>query len=271
MLTQPGEAVRLSTTEIARRTGTSEAAVTRLSQRIGYSGFRELQVNLAYSLRDETAVEDEEIEPGDSLQSIMEKTCYAHVQALQETERSVDLAALQQVVELLLSARRVELYAFGGNVPSAMDLARYLTKLGIPAVFRDDPYVQAMAVTNLGPGDVVIAVDHRGANADLWETIQLARARGAAIVVITSRLGSVLTRVADVAVCTANRETLFKGEPLSFRLTVLLLMDVLFIATAMRQGSQFDHYLQQANAALELKHRRPGGRAWQARLGGEES
>lgn len=248
----PQRVVTLSTAELAQMTGTSEAAVVRLSKRLGYRGYRDLQINLAYDLGDEQPAQVEEIEVGDDLGSITSKVVAANVQALMDSQRILDLRMLESTTQAIVRARRVAVLGQGANYATAADLHYNLTKLGVTSLKLADPYMQAATASILDSNDVLIAITHTGANRDLIEAMTIAKQHGATTVCLTTHMGSPATRLADFSLCTAPKEIVFAGEPFSSRLSLMFLVDVLFIGVALRlEGSRA--MLRRVQDALQAK------------------
>ena len=68
---------------------------------------------------------------------------------------------------------------------------------------------------------VVIGISHSGSNKGLLEALEIARARGAKIIAITSYQKSALSQLADITLYTSTRETEFRTEASSSRLAQL--------------------------------------------------
>jgi hypothetical protein len=64
------ELIYLTVTELAERTQTSESTVVRLCQKIGYKGYQEFKIMLARDLVGPTETVYQQIDPGDSLETL---------------------------------------------------------------------------------------------------------------------------------------------------------------------------------------------------------
>ena len=100
----PSLVVELTITELAEACGTSQATVARFCQTIGYTGYREFRVAVATSTsreqaeRDRFEVDDADIDPDDSVETVVAKVAYQEVQAIELTARSLDRDALEALL-----------------------------------------------------------------------------------------------------------------------------------------------------------------------------
>ena len=78
----PDEVVYLSVTELAERSGTSEATVVRLCQRAGYRGYQELKIAVAQDLVSPLKNIHEDVAEDDDTVAVMQKVFSANIQAL---------------------------------------------------------------------------------------------------------------------------------------------------------------------------------------------
>src|SRR5882724_373823 len=112
VLDNPGSVARRSITEVADQAGTSETTVTRFCKAIGVGGYPELRIALAAdTARTEMRAERDlggEIGPGDDLHQVVGKVTFADARAVEETADQLDVAVLQQVVDVVAAAGRVD-------------------------------------------------------------------------------------------------------------------------------------------------------------------
>src|SRR5690606_9378614 len=121
----------------------------------------------------------------------------------------------ETAVELIAQSRQVLIYAQGANRSTGEDLGYNLSKLGFTCQVHSDPYMQLVTASLVKRDDVVIAISHTGANRDLLEAVSVAKERCPKTIGLTVRAGSPLTRLVEVALCTARKEIVFYDEPLT--------------------------------------------------------
>ncbi|GAC1303895.1 MAG: MurR/RpiR family transcriptional regulator [Vulcanimicrobiaceae bacterium] len=242
------ELIYLTVTELAERTQTSESTVVRLCQKIGYKGYQEFKIMLARDLVGPTETVYEEIESGDSLPALKTKIFQANAQALKDTIEVLSDEELEKAVEALARAKRVEVYGIGGSAPLAFDAYHKFMKLGIAAVALSDSDLMAMSSSLLGVGDVVLGISHTGASRDVCDAMENAQNGGATTICITHRATSPITKVANVKLFTAAKETAFGSDATSSRIAQLTIIDTLFAGIA---NKNYDHFLERIQRTRE--------------------
>ena len=79
---------------------------------------------------------------------------------------------------------------------------------------------------------------HSGSNKGLLEALEVAKARGAKIIAITSYKKSALSQLADITLYTSTRETEFRTEASSSRLAQLSLLDTLYVGLSLQRQEE---------------------------------
>jgi DNA-binding MurR/RpiR family transcriptional regulator len=243
ILRDPARVAQQTITELADAAQTSETTVLRLCQELGVRGYRELRVALAAeSGREQERASNRavggDIGRDDDLDSIIETITYTDRQAIADTARNLDRAALAEAVSLTAGARRVDVVGFGASAVVALDLQQKLHRIGLIAYARHDVHQALTAAALLGPADVAIGVSHTGATLDTIDAIREASAHGSRTIVLTGVPNSPLAAEADVLLATADRETTFRSGATASRIAALSVVDVLFAAVAQRRYDQ---------------------------------
>ncbi len=234
------ELIYLTVTELAERTQTSESTVVRLCQKIGYKGYQEFKIMLARDLVGPAETVYEQIEPTDSLEALKTKVFQANAQALKDTIEVLADDELLKAVQALGRARRVEIYGIGGSAPLAFDAYHKFMKLGICATWLNDSDLMAMSSSLLDATDVVLGISHTGASRDVCDAMENAQNAGATTICVTHRATSPITKVSNIKLFTAAKETAFGSDATSSRIAQLSIVDVLYAGIA---NQDYDHAL----------------------------
>jgi DNA-binding MurR/RpiR family transcriptional regulator len=228
------ELIYLTVTELADRTQTSESTVVRLCQKIGYKGYQEFKIMLARDLVGPTETVYEQIEPADSLETLKTKVFQANAQALKDTIEVLSDSELQLAVDAIATCRKVEVYGIGGSAPLALDAYHKFMKLGIVVVWLNDSDLMAMSSSLLESGDVALGISHTGGSRDVCDAMELAQKAGATTICITHRATSPITKVSNIKLFTAAKETAFGSDATSSRIAQLSIIDTLYAGIANR-------------------------------------
>ena len=112
LLQHPHEAVNLTISSLAKLSKVSNTSVSRFCRRMGFDGFRQIKIALAREWGTPSTLVYVEPLPDDTLASVAQRIFAANIQALHDIQRSLDLDLLEQVVEAIMGARRVDLYSW---------------------------------------------------------------------------------------------------------------------------------------------------------------
>lgn len=229
------EIIHLSITEVAERSETSESSVVRLCKRLGYKGFQDLKIHLAREVIAPEKQIHEVIEKGDDVVMIKKKVFQSNIQALYDTIEVCSDDEIRKAVDAIANARLIEFYGTGGSGTVALDAQHKLLKFGIKSFAYIDSVLQAMSASVLTNQDVAIGISHTGSNKDVLAAMKLAKEAGATLICITSSSKSPITKISDIVLQTASKETLFRTDAISSRIAQLTIIDILVAAVANQQ------------------------------------
>ena len=254
VLTDPEEVVGLSVEALAERASVSTATVMRLCRALGYSGFREFKLALAFERgRGGPALLEVELKPDDDPLQVMRKVVQSEIRALEETLGLIELPELQAATRALLDARRIDIYGMGSSTPVVVDAYYRFLRIGLPVSTPPDSHMQSVAASMLRPGDVALFVSHTGRTQELLSAAGIARESGATIVVLTSFMRSPLLEFADVQLVTAVQETASGVEAMAARTAQLAVIDSLYVALKMSRQERAQAALARTQGAIDTQ------------------
>ncbi len=252
VLADPDAVIRSSITELAEKAGTSEPTVIRFCRKLGLGGYLELRLNLARDLPSAQYI-FENVSEKDSLAEIVSKILNAHREAISNTLNKLNLDDLEAAVQALLAARRIEFYGVGGSAIVARDAHHKFFRLGLPCIAYDDPHMQVMSAALLSPEDVVIAVSHTGSTKDIIDSVQVARKAGAKVISILGSENAPLVKLSTITLSVFSQEAALRLAPMTSRMVQLAIVDVLFVAVAMRGFDSIKERLDRVKRSLVEK------------------
>jgi DNA-binding MurR/RpiR family transcriptional regulator len=234
-LDHPHEVVGFSITRLAEVSGTSTTTVSRFCRRIGSEGYRQFKIALAREWGSPQNLIYVEAQPDDTLASVTQKIFAANIQALRDTQRTLDLDVLQRVVDAMLRAGRVDIYATGGAGIAARELHFKCLQLGINANAFLDSQMQVMSAAALTPKDVGIGISHTGMQRHVAEALTLANTGGATTIALTSYPGTPVVRAADIVLLTTSLAAAIAYDSPTVRSAQLALVDVIYEAMLLKR------------------------------------
>jgi DNA-binding MurR/RpiR family transcriptional regulator len=242
------EVIRMSVTEVAEQTGSSEGSVVGVCRRLGIGGFQELKLLLARDLVDPVRLIQEDLSETDTVADVCEHVFSAHIASLQDTRGLLDTGSLLRAVEVLRAARRIEVYGIGSSAPVAEDLGYRLLRLGREVKVVTDSHIQAVSAAMTGPDTAVVTVSHSGSTVETVLATRLAREAGARTIGITRMGKSPLARHCEIILYTIANETRYRPEAMSSRVAQLAIIDTLVSCCALSDA-------QRSITRLELSER----------------
>ena len=248
LLTDPRSFASLPVSELAERSHVSKPTVVRFCRSVGYDGLTDFKLKLAGSVNEgvpfvHRAVDDDD-KAGDIVVKVIDNAVaamlrYRNAAASQSVERAI--AALADTGSRSDQGRRIEFYGVGNSGIVAMDAQHKFFRLGVTTAAVSDGHMQIMSATLLKPGDCAVIISNSGRSRDLLDVADIARRRGAMVIVITAS-GSPLAREAQqgahhILLAADHPEDADRYSPMVSRLLHLLIIDILATGVALRLGS----------------------------------
>ncbi|MGF0169488.1 MurR/RpiR family transcriptional regulator [Streptomyces sp. NPDC002285] len=235
ILEDPAAVTHCSAAELGRRTGTSQATVTRFCRAIGLDSYQHLLIELAQE-RGRGEVSDwgsaeigPDISPDDSLERVVQVVGSADLRAIQQTIERIDLDALERAAQALARARRIDVYGVGGSGAVAQETETRLFRIGCQVRGWTEVHGAATSAALLTPADVAIGISHSGATRETLEPFEMAKERGATTIAITTDPRSPLAKAAGIRLISATSETSFRTGSIGGRHSVLMIVDCLYV------------------------------------------
>lgn len=232
------DVIRMSITDLAEQTSSSEGSVVGLCQRLGIRGFQELKILLSRDLVEPVRLIHEDLRETDAVADVGEHVFAAHIASLQETRKLLVIDSLSRAVEMIRAARRIEVYGIGSSAPIAQDLGYRLLQLGRDTKVVTDSHIQAVSAAMTDATTAVVTISHSGSTIETVLATKLARQAGARTIGIT-RLGkSPLARHCDILLHTIANETRYRPEAMSSRVAQLAIIDTLVSCCALADAKR---------------------------------
>ncbi|MBO5788493.1 MAG: MurR/RpiR family transcriptional regulator [Clostridia bacterium] len=242
----------MSITELAQKCNSSEATIVRFSRRLGFSGYQEFKISLAQE--SPRAIVSPTIEEADDCFTIFDKIVNDAYLSLERTKKTISAESLGEASELISGANRIVLIGLGSSASVAEDMAGKLLRAGCQVVAYSDTHMQAIAVSFVGPGDVVVGISHSGASKDIVESLRAARLKGAATICITGTTRSPIMKCSDVVLLTDTEETRHSALSLSSHIARQMVVDAIcYHVVSSRSGGLKERYVTENAGELASK------------------
>lgn len=251
ILADPESAVHATTAELARRSGVSDPMISRFCRGIGCKGFPEFKVLLAQSLAKNTSYVTRAVATNDDTTTYIEKLISTHQGALDYLRKELDPALVDNAINHLDQASRIEIFGMGGCSALAHDAQHKLFRMGTPTIAYEDNLKQRMAAAAAGPGCVILFLSFTGRTYATIETAETARNSGATVMAITDPR-SPLASVCDLVLTSGSElEDTTIYVPMTTTIMIQTVIDILATGLALKRSPQIESQLKQIKESLE--------------------
>lgn len=232
ILEHPKESVNPSIEELAERIGISESTMVRFARKLGYTGYQRFRIALAR----ETIPSNEQVfEIGVSELEDPIDTVFKNAQdTLNQTYKTINRAALQQVGKQFSEARNIYLMGLGGSNILALDAYHKLIRTGLNCQYAADFHMQLMLASQSSEDDVALIISHTGSGFDTLAIAEEFRNNNCPIAVLTSNSRSPLAKMAENVLHITTATSPLVSESFSARIVSLTIIDILYVEVVER-------------------------------------
>lgn len=227
IVADPKQFTAYSLSELSKRAGVSQGSVINFANKYGGGGFPALKMQVATALSHEQEQPFSAVGKEDTFKEILDKTTGGIYDALKNTSVLNDEETLKAVAEMILRAKKVEIYGVFRSAAVATDFYFQLLQLGISAAFVSDVLTCAVSASMLGEGSLVVAISSSGQTRDIINAVGLAKANGVPVVAITAHKSSPLAKLSDRVLVALPSGNAVSTNATEIRLSQLALTDAL--------------------------------------------
>lgn len=247
----------MTTKELSKKIGVSEASVIRFCKSIGIGSFKSFKLALVkdltlteMNLTDPSILQKKDT-PYDSFQKVIQVNKFA----IESCTDSMDKKELLKAVDAIKDAQKIIFFGVGGSSTAALDAHYKFTRLGYQSITSLDFHYMLTVIPYLTKNDIFVAISTSGKTRDVLELAQFAQKKGAIVIAITNLDKSPLYRTADIRLCTPNVEQDFRIGSIPSRMTQLTVIDTLYMSIFHHVGEKVIKQYQEARSEMEKLRR----------------
>jgi DNA-binding MurR/RpiR family transcriptional regulator len=256
MIEQPQEAVQLTITELANRSGSSTSTISRFCKIFHFHNFPEFKRKLAAELAGmHVPTQYQDIVAGNPLPEIVSAITINHLRSLTDTTQLLDLAQLRQALDLLHRANRIDLYGSATSGVVAQDFWSKLIRIGKAAAAFSDPHMQLTSASSLTSRDAAIGISYSGETPETIHSLRCAKEQGAMTISITRFGTNRLASLADIPLFTSSAEAGMRRGDMASRMAALHMVDILFTGLV---SEHFDEYVPRLERSFQTVRKYTG-------------
>ena len=245
----PEDVIHMRIVDLAAKANVSEPTVVRFCRALSYEGFQDFKMTLAQDLASNQNFEQFTLDSDDSVNDFQKKIFDSMIGNLINIRDHLDATDLEQAIDALAKARRIEFYGFGASAAVCSDAQHKFHRLQISAAAHSDPHMQIISAVTMNDQDVVVAISQTGRTKDMLHTCKLVRETGATLLTLCPD-NTPLAELASIAIPIDLEEDKDLSALMSSRVLHLVIMDVLAVGVAMKLGPKVLEHLKTIKRSL---------------------
>ncbi|MFC4304552.1 MurR/RpiR family transcriptional regulator [Cohnella boryungensis] len=259
LLQHPQEAAQMTITELAARSGSSPATISRFCKTFHSNNFPDFKRKLATELVQQTSTPNQyqDIVAGNPLHEIVSGITANHLRSITDTTQVLDLAQLRLAIEALHQASRIDLYGSATSGIVAQDFFQKLVRIGKAAAAFSDHHLQLTSSASLTPQDVAVGISYSGETPETIDALRSAAERGATTLSITRFGTNTLAEQASIKLFTSSAEVGMRRGDMASRMATLHVVDILFTGLV---SEHFEHYVPRLEHSFQTVKRYTTGK-----------
>ena len=247
----PQALLGMTIAQFAKKIGVADSSIVRFCQSIGFEGYIQMKIKLAMELKEPEELIFEDLKKKDDVKTIINKVFAGNMHTLEETLKGLDIIEINKAVDILCKAKKIFFSGIGSSAPIARDAYYRFMRIGLPAYCETDIHVATVAANTLDRECAVVGISHTGRTKSTLRILETAKKRGAAIITVTSNMGSPITEIADINLTVFSSESKYLKEAISARVGHIVLLDSIFACVAMRFHSRSVKYTEELISLLD--------------------
>ncbi|MDT8428053.1 MAG: transcriptional regulator HexR [Pseudomonadales bacterium] len=249
ILSDPSAVINMRIVDVASRAEVSEPTVLRFCRALDFEGFQSFKLQLAQHLGSNPNYTQFSVSDKDTVADLSHKVFDSTISSLLAVRDELDPQALEQAINIIGKANRVEFYGFGASGSVAADAQHKFFRLQLSTAAYTDPHIQHMSAISLGKRDVVVAISQSGRTKALIQSVKLAMEAGATVIGLAPQ-DTPLSKLCSIPIHVNMEEDLHVFTPVSSRIAHLLVIDVLAMGVARYRKPLLKDHLRRINKSL---------------------
>ena len=259
VLAEPRKVIHYNITELARRSGVSQAAIVRFCRRIGMKGFPEFKLRLSqdvFRISDERFLPDLELE-SDIDPALVVKGVIGEIhRSMDRMETLCDVHLLGRAADMIREARLTSIFGIGASGLAAQDLYQKLSRIGLPCANTQDSHLQLTSACNLGAQDTAFIISYSGETPEMISCAAWAKKKGASLITLTMDTENTLRSFAGAALLVPSLERIYRTGATVSLINQMAVIDMVYFLLV---SANLDLSIQAMEETMAATHSRKSG------------
>lgn len=199
ILANPMAIIRYSLTQVAKESKSSNTAIIRLCQKLGYKGYSEFKFSMSRAALSDTGSAAEVSVSGS--RTSMTDIVRQYVSYLNQMAAETDMEEIRTIASIICQSARVAIMGSNRTGFSASQLSYRLSKLGVANHLLTDQVLMKDYMEIFGPGDLCLIFSISTITCDYKEISQRLKKNGAEVVLFTMNASTPLKKICGHTIC----------------------------------------------------------------------
>lgn len=243
--------------QLAEKTFTSHSAIIRLSQKLGFSGYRSFKVALIHDIQSDkhapTIVDPNfPFLPMDSSMAIAKKMADLTIETVRKTLVKLEKDKLNEAVDLLEKADKIFLFATGDSQIRARSYQNKFIKINKHLIIGDEYGESAWNALSMGKNDCALFISYGGNSPTHKKIIKYLNSMKIPCILLTANTEQETSKLCDLVIEVPYDEfDFFKVGTFSSQISFEYILDTLFSILYAREYTKNLNSLKKKNEAAK--------------------
>ncbi len=223
---------KLDTNIIARETYTSNAGVTRMCKKLGFSGFQEFKLKMleetANLENDEIIFDNSDIDKGNDTKTVIEKLNSLSISSLKETKLLQDPELIDRIADLITEKEVIDFYGIGASHIVCLDAQYKFMRTGKITNTFGETDLQHVQAVNSDKNHLAILISYSGCTKEIIDVAEILREKEIDTVSVTKYGNNELVKKCKYNLFVTSHESLQRSGATYSRISMLNLIDVIY-------------------------------------------
>lgn len=239
ILQNPSSVIHKSIATLARDANISEPTVNRFCRKLGCDGYPDFKLRLAQEISSSGRLFVENLDRDDDTTRIINKIINSTQSSIQTLSQTLSPDELDKAADAVSECKSVHFFGMGASSSVALDAQHKFFRFGMPVIAHTDYINQRMMCSMMASDDVAVFISYTGRTEAMIHNAQLAKARGATVIGITSGQ-SLMARQCDHVLNAVTAEDTDLFTPMTSRIIHLAVIDMLATNVALKLGDHIE-------------------------------
>ncbi|MGL4738900.1 MAG: MurR/RpiR family transcriptional regulator [Cellulosilyticaceae bacterium] len=243
--------------DLALQTNTSYATITRLINRLGFSGYKEFKKALQQDASNSNSLDFLDVitfNQGTPTKKICQNIYSLSSSILNESFSILDADLIDQAAEAIIHANSVCFVGTGlSGICSSYAYSRFF-RIGITSFYNEDITHAKMKASLLKKEDILFTISSSGRSTNILDCVSLAKNNGTQIISLSDYALSPLSQLSDIQLFTTPRNSSqFHDIDIPLLLGQLYIIDTLYMCCCVKLGRRSSDLFIQTKATTNIE------------------